>query len=217
MYLWRKLGQSWEDYFLQNFTTIKTNYDLLYDTYCAMFCKTHARVDYELFQSKEVARRRSSQYSTYRWRVERPHRGERGSLDRRERACMRTNQKAVTCQQQDSWSVYGKRHRRSGGPCPGQDLHRHRAWNYSLSVSNEHSAWNHQHDHMIHLNCPNWSKPFSLREDVYKQRKAMSKRKLLFCSPACAGKSRRAPPRAAECAFCAKRVLIYESLIKRRE
>ncbi|MGC2684409.1 MAG: hypothetical protein WA323_21330 [Candidatus Nitrosopolaris sp.] len=78
----------------------------------------------------------------------------------------------------------------------------------------------------------------------------MSKRKLLFCSPACAGKSRTAPPRAAECAFCAKRfwiagrfvtfrskekkrkekkrrrlaslpelvrVLIYESLIKRRE
>jgi len=121
---------------------------------------------------------------------------------------MRTNQKAVTCQQHDSWSVYGKRHRRSGGPCPGQDLHRHRAWNYSLSVSNEHSAWNHQHDHMTHLNCPNWSKPFSLREDVYKQRKAMSKRKLLFCSPACAGKSRRAPPRAAECAFCAKRFWI---------
>ncbi|MFZ0221641.1 MAG: hypothetical protein WAM42_08110 [Candidatus Nitrosopolaris sp.] len=36
----------------------------------------------------------------------------------------------------------------------------------------------------------------------------MSKRKLLFCSPACAGKSRTAPPRAAECAFCAKRFWI---------
>jgi hypothetical protein len=37
---WRKLGESWEDLIIQNNAAIVSNYDIWFDTFCEMFCKT---------------------------------------------------------------------------------------------------------------------------------------------------------------------------------